>query len=449
MDKPTRLFCVASLVLLSACATYAPEPLAIGKSGLAPPVASVLERGAGEIERPWLQPVSVELSAPLAPDAISALAVANNPDLVAQRARAGVADAQVFAAGLLPDPTFSLGANTVLSGPDTMLDIAGGLGLDLAALRTRAVKREAAVAQGRQVRLDLAWAEWQTAGQARLQAVRIAELQQIVGLAEASQRSARSLLERITRAATRGDIAGDRLQAARLAVVDANDTLRMSERDLGAARVELTRLLGLPPAYPLTLAAPAPVTPPPPIARLFALALENRADLAALRAGYAAQEAVVRQAVLEQFPGLALTVNGQRDSADNLLVGPAVDLTLPLWNRNRGTIAVERATREALRAEYDARLFQTRADIAAAEAGIAVAMRRRKDALDGIGQIGHFATASSRAAKRGDLALETAQNAEQALRDRQIQLAQAQQDIAEQTIALELLTGTPKGAWPK
>ncbi|MBD3813762.1 MAG: TolC family protein, partial [Betaproteobacteria bacterium] len=189
---------------------------------------------------------------------------------------------------------------------------------------------------------------------------------------------------------------------------------------------------------------------PPPLAdTLLSLARDNRTDLAALRAGYDAQEAAVHQAVLEQFPNLGLTLNSQRDSAGNLLAGPAVDFTLPLWNRNRGAIAVERATREALRTEYDARLFQTRADIAAAIAGIATSRQRRAEALADIPRLEQFASASRRAASRGDLSLETAENAEQALRDRQMQLAQAEQDYAEQMIALELLAGTPRGAWPQ
>ena len=440
---------LGAALLLSACATYSPQSIDVQDTALAPPVASVLEKKAAAIERPWLEPVAIDLSRSLDQDGVAAIAVVNNPDLAAQRMRAGVSEAQVFAAGMLPDPTFSAGASKVLSGPDSLLDISGALGFDLSALRTRAARRGQAVAQEKQVRLDLAWAEWQAAGQARLQAVRIARLENIVALARASRDAAQSLLDRITRAATRGDIAGDRLQAARLATFSANDTLHSSEKELAAARSELRRLLGLPPNYPLRLADPALPDPPPPTGTLFALARDNRTDLAALRAGYAAQEAAVRVAVLEQFPNLAITLNAQRDSGGNLLAGPAVDLTLPIWNRNRGAIAVERATRAVLRAEYDARLFQTRADIAAAEAGIATALQRRADALDGLAQVEHFATASRSAANRGDLSRATAENAEQALRDRRIQLAQAEQDYGEQMIALELLTGTPRGAWPQ
>ncbi|WP_095011425.1 TolC family protein [Tsuneonella mangrovi] len=444
-----RIAIVAAMLMLSGCATYVPVPLASDSNALEKPVASVLEQSASAVERPWLKPVSIDLSKPLGLDAIATLAVANNPDLAALRARRGVAQAQVFAAGLLPDPTFSIGASKVASGPDTMLDVSGALGFDLNALRTRAVRRQGAVAQGEQVRLDLAWAEWQTAGQAKIQAVRIEQLQQIVSLAKKSRDSARSLLDRNERASARGDIAGDRLQAARVAAFSADDTYNTAAQSLVTAQGDLRRLLGLRPDQPLALAPIPDIASPPPASALFGLAEKNRTDLAALREGYAAQEAAVHKAVLDQFPNLGLTLNSQRDSAGNLLLGPAVDFTLPLWNRNRGTIAVERATRAALKAEYQARLFQTRADIAAAEAGVRTALQRKADALAGIDRIEHFAAASRTAADRGDLSLEAAESAEQALRDRQIQLAQAQQDYDEQMIALELLTGTPREAWPQ
>ncbi len=440
---------VPVMLLIASCATYTPEPLALRQTALADPIATILEARAGQLERPWLTPVSIDLSAPLSQDGIAAIAVLNNPDLAALRARASVAEAQVFAAGLLPDPTFSIGASKVLSGPDALLDLTTGLGLDIASLRTRTVRRELALAQNRQVRLDLAWAEWQTAGQARLQAARINRLERIVELAQASRMSSQSLLDRITRAAVRGDIAGDRLQSARLADLSSSGNLRSAQKALETARAELIRTIGLPPEYHLRLAEPPQFTSPPPTSALFAMAQANRTDLAALREGYGSQGAALRRAVLEQFPNLGLSLNTQRDSAGNLLAGPSLDFTIPLWNRNRGVIAVERATREALRSEYDARLFQTRADISAAEGAISLARLNRGDALAALPQLERHAAAARRAADRGDLSDETAANAEQALRDRQTQLAQAEQELNEQMIALEMLTGTPTGAWPK
>ena len=47
------------------------------------------------------------------------------------------------------------------------------------------------------------------------------------------------------------------------------------------------------------------------------------------------------------------------------------------------------------------------------------------------------------------MALATAQTAEAALRDKQLLLVQADQAIAEQMIALELLTGGLRESWPE
>lgn len=394
-----------------------------------------------------MKPSPVDLAAPLTPDGLAALAVVNNPDLIALRARAGVADAQAFAAGLLPDPTFSFGADKVLSGPDTFLNIAGALGLDLNALRKRAVTREQASAQARQVRLDLAWAEWQTAGQARIQAVRIKGLSRITGLTREANTAAQAQLARTSRAALRGDVPASDAESARIAAYDAADRLRSAERDLLTARQALARLLGLPPEIELSLAAVALPEAPLPPERLFAIARESRTDLAALQAGYAAQEASVHKAVLDQFPSLNLTVTGNRDSAGNFLLGPAIDFTLPLWNRNRGGIAVERATRDALKAEYEARLFNTRAEIAAAWNGIALARRQLEQAERGLPSLASQAELSARASLRGDLSQAAAATAAQQLRDRQFAIAQARLAIEEQTIALEMLSGTPIEGW--
>lgn len=439
---------LALMLLLAGCAHYAPLPLGDGDVMLKPADTAALSRAAGTIDRPYLIPVAIDLAQPLDPNAIAVIAVIANPDLKAKRARAGVADAQAFAARLMPDPTFSVGASPVLSGPDPFVDLANSLGVDLNALRTRGVQIAAARSAAEQVRLDLAWAEWQTGGQARLQAVRILGLERSAALAATNRAAAASMLERTLRAAGRGDLAPDQVNATRAAAFDSQDRERTLDRDLAAARLELTRLLGLPPATPLRLVATALPAPPLDAEALFALARTRRTDLRALEAGYAAQEAAVHKAVLDQFPTLGLTINGNRDSAGNTLIGPAVNFTLPLWNRNRGGIAIERATRTALKAEYDARLFQTRAEIAAAVSGIMVARRQREAVLRDLPAAIRFAEASRRAADRGDLALATAETAEQAARDKQVLLAASEQDIVEQTIALELLTGALKETWP-
>ena len=434
---------VVTAFVLTGCAVYRAQPLKEDPAVLDAPVAALLARDSARIERPYLQPVALDLAQPLDSNGIAVLAVIANPDLRAARLRSNVTVAQSFAARLLPDPTFSVGRDYLLSGPDHLDAIAAALGLNINTLLTGPVVRQKARSDERQVRLDLAWAEWQTAGQARIGAANVLGLEQMAALDQASRDAAQSLMDATVRAAGRGDRSGDQLQAVLTAAFDAAERYRTSERNLAAARFELTKLVGLPPGTELRLRSSAlPEAPLDPV-KLFTLAQNQRADLLALKAGYASQEAMVHKAVLEQFSKLDLTINASRDTSGNRLLGPAVALTLPLWNRNRGSIAVERATRDALQAEYESRLFQARAEIAAAVSGIETARRQRQEILSQLPELERFVQGSTDAANRGDLPPPTALAAAQALRGKEMQLAQNEQDIQQQWIALELLTGAP------
>ena len=434
---------------LAACAHYQPVPLRDPAIVLAAPDLALLSADAARIDRPYLTPQPIDLSQPLTPNALAIIAVLESPDLKALRVRNGVTDAQAFSARLLPDPTVQGSFDQRLSGPDPFNGFAGQIAADINQLRIRGAVRASGEASRRQVRLDLAWAEWQAAGQARLLGVRVLALTDQLRIARASAAAAQTLFDATARAVGRGDLAAGELDARRQSALDSADRARIAERDLIAAQGELAKQLGLPPEPPLRLAPAADPVVPPPAATLVSQALTRRLDLQALRAGYQVAEASLHIAVIEQFPTLALTLAYARDTANNHTIGPAVGFTLPLWNRNRGAIAVARATRAQLRAEYEARLFQTRADISAAVAGITAARRQRAELLEQLPALRRYAGATGRAAARGDLAPATAATAAQAVRDRDLTLAQLNQQIAEQVIALELLSGGPSEGWTR
>jgi outer membrane protein, heavy metal efflux system len=438
------------LALLSGgCATYQAKPLAPVTLASSLPDASLISIEASKIDRPFLTPQTIDLSAPLTLNAVAVIATIANPDLKAQRAKAGVADAQLFSARLLPDPSFQMSLDNVLAGPDTLLGFGGQLGFDISALRSRAAARASGEALRQQVRLDIAWAEWQIASDARLQAVKILSLTAQLKILQISVAASADLFGRTQRAAGRGDLAASEVDSRRATALDAADAARSMERDLGAAKYELNRLLGVPPETVIRLAdLPMPVaTPAADI--LTSQALTRRLDLQALRAGYDSAEAEMRKSIIAQFPNLSLTLAGGRDTGGNYTLGPQIGFNLPLWNRNRGEIAVVDSTRDQLRAEYEARLFQTRAQIAASVNGLAL-IRTQAEALRAqLPAIERYAVATRRAATRGDLSRATAESAEQTLRDRQSALGSLDQHYAEQSIALELLSGGPAEGWTK
>jgi outer membrane protein TolC len=436
-------------LLLVGCASYHAAPLAEPTTVPATPDMAIISADAARIDRPYLQPQPVDWTQPLTPNALAIIAVLENPDLKAQRAKAAVADAQAFAARLLPDPTVQASYDKLLAGPDPFDAFGGQLALDLNQLRTARVTRQNGEASRNQVRLDLAWAEWQTAGQARLQGVRVLALTQQLAIARTSAASAESLFERASRAGVRGDLSGADVDTRRQAALDAASKARTAENDLVTARGELNKLLGLPPETMLNLAPPAEPAIPPAATVLVAQSLDRRLDLQALRAGYDAAEADVHKAILDQFPNLSLTLASARDTSDNRTIGPAIGFTLPLWNRNRGGIATATATRAQLKAEYEARLFQTRAEITAAVQGLETARRQQAELAAQMPAMRRMAEGSAAAARRGDIAPAAAATAEQAVRDRELTLSQLDQQIAEQTIALELLSGGPGEGWTR
>lgn len=435
---------MALTALLGACASAPRAPLdgAVDDTLRGPDLAAV-SRDAASFRHPVLAPVAIDPTRPLTPEALGLIAVIANPDLKAARARAKVAGAQAFDAGLLPDPTVTLGFDKLLSGPDPLNGWLAQIAQDLIALRDRGVVRAHDRAAARQVRLDIAWQEWQTAGQARLLASRIAALSEIARLSAATRTANDALLRQVLTAAARGDLKADDVEARRIGAIDAADKAISAERDLETARHALNALLGLPPDATLVIAAPAPEGQPPDAGVLFARARDERLDLQALRAGYDAQEASVRKAVLDRFNSLQLTVTRARDTAGNQTVGGQVAFALPIWNANRGGVAIALATREQLRAEYAARVFATRAEIAELVSQLTLEESERERVSRELDALRPLADASDIAAAKGDLALSVAAAARQSVTDKALLLAGLDQAMDEQRAALRIAVGGP------
>jgi outer membrane protein TolC len=343
-----------ALVALSGCATYAPHPL---------PTRPDLAARA---------PTQSESSA-LDMNAIATLAVLNNPDLRAARAQTRVSEAQAFAAGLLPDPQLNASSDVpydhVSSPRDPRYPEYHAYGLTLAidvrALLTHASKRAAADAAYRQSREELLWKEWQTVAQARtLYVAQCIAAERRAFLAPATEQYARAAA-RSRRALARHDVTLDQASAdaASWAVMRAQQGV--ATRDAESAAHALDALLGLSPDTQLTLRPlGAPQVPDrEEIARAAEHLQDSRPDLRALAQGYRSEEAQVRVAVLSQFPNLVVGITHARDVSDVHTNGGTVSFNLPIFDGSRGDVAIQKATREQLRAEYQARIDQATADV--------------------------------------------------------------------------------------
>jgi outer membrane protein TolC len=434
----------AVALLLAGCETY--EPLAL------PQKPDLLDQ----------LPVTMP-GQPLDMDEVATIAVVNNADLKSARFKVGVAEAQAFEAGILPNPQLnaelifpsnqepkpvSLGGGQERPGPG----FSYGLSYDIQNLITQGAKVAAADSARDQQKLNVLWQEWQTVSQARTLYVQTASAEEKRMLyLEAQQRYA-AQSERSQRALQSRDITFDAAGTDLAALLDAQSQLRTAERAESQNLYNLRALMGVSQNVDVTL-RPLDLPDIPDRAAVeaaLARVAQLRPDLRALQAGYESQEQNLREAVLAQFPSLQLGVTrasdtvGDRSDVGNTVhtIGIGATLNLPLFDRNQGNIAIQKATRAQLLAEYQARLDQTTSD----SWRIWNEMQELNTAIgeiqERLPQLEMTAANAERAYMAGNLPALTAVALRNAVITRQAELSDLKQSLWSDAIALASVLGT-------
>jgi outer membrane protein TolC len=425
---------------LAACESYEPIPL--------PQTPNLLNR------------LPVQSSGPLDMDQVAGIAVINNPDLVSARFKAGVADAQAFEAGILPNPQINAelvfptnqqpkpGGDNVRPGPGYSF----GLAYDLQNLITQGAKEASANAARDQQKLNILWQEWQTVSQARTLYVTGANAVEKHALYTAAEERYSAQSERSSRALQAGDITFDAAATDLAALLDAQSQLRTAERTETQNAYNIRTLLGVTQNVDVTL-KPLGIPDIPDrsaVESALVKVAELRPDLRALQAGYQSQEETLREAVLAQFPSLQLGVTrasdtaGDRSDIGNTVhtIGVGATLNLPLFDRNQGNIAIQRATRAQLQSEYQARLDQTTSDAWR----IWTEMQQLNTAMQEIRmRLPDLETAAEnaqRAYMQGNLPALTAVTLENNVITRQAELSDLKQSLWSDSVALASVLGT-------
>ncbi|MDB5731358.1 MAG: hypothetical protein JWQ03_1253 [Variovorax sp.] len=448
--SPRMWLPVCAALALTGCSTYRPAELAAAPQF----PADIPDVTLGRPERPFpaldLHPFDARDG--LDVTEVAMLAVVNNPDLRAARAGARITAAQSFSAGLLPEPQLNLTRDfpdALASGGSSAF--VAGVSYAINALITHATTVEAGRQDRRQTDLNVLWQEWQVIAQARLLFVRLQAAAQRRDLLQRTDALLGDRYRRTRQALAAGLLTLDVVTPQFVALQDVERQLHDLDRQANQARFDLIALLGLAPGTTVALqgeAAFAPLDAGAIRARLPAL-LERRPDLQALRAGYAAQDARYRVALLGQFPALTLGVQRSRDTSNVYSRGFGITLGLPLFNRNRGEIRVQDATRDKLRAEYQQRLNTADTDIERVLAEQRISLRQLDDidaALDTLHSAGDRMRAAFAARNADALTLATLEIATLAKESERIDARQA---IQEQRIGMLTLTGgTAFGAVP-
>ncbi len=394
---------------------------------------------------PGLNPQHFDISDGLDLNEIALLAVANNPSLRSARQSVGETAAEVYAAHLFPDPRLSLDISHPTNGADVVDGRDLGLSYDIQSLVTRNAGKNVVEAAHDQRILQVLWRSWQVAQQARQLAVRVMAARNRQDLLRDALARYRSQYQQSRRLLKRGDATLASAASVTSAWFKLSSRFARQRQLYLDGMQELKALLGVSPDTELPLVSL--LEPEPESLRVepgeWRSLPRRRPDLLALAAGYESQEQRVRQAVLSQFPSLEIGFSRGRDMDGLYTTGLGVNLKLPLFSRGRGRIAVERATRKRLRAEYQARLDQARGSVARLQVRQRLVARRLAELRQRLPDLRALASAASKGYQRGDLAPLDWLNLDMTQLDYLLEEVDLKQALWEVRIALETLLARP------
>lgn len=431
------IYTLVTALFLVSCATYSPKPLTDSEvnKALGMPIQSISQN--------QLKPVPIDFSKPLTIQQIALITVITNPDLKALRAKNDIASAQVFDAGLLPDPQIMPAYEIpTTSGNGVTPAYSLWVNWDIGSLVTRSLKESAAKELQKQVSYSTAWQEWMIANQAELLATRVYYLQEQARLIQQSNIISKNYLNELQANLEQHNIKIDYFNQEKATYLDLVNQQQTIERLLAKTKLELTQVMGLPPTASIQLQINPNITIPKlNESELFAYARQNRLDVLALKAGYNNQEIQVRQAVLGQYPHFTTSIYPGQDNTSNGFFGTNVAFDIPVFNRNRGAIAIATATRENLYLEYIARLHNIQYNIYSVSKELNWATEQEKALNSEMPQLRNTDNRLKQELLNLNISLSNYTSFHNTLLTKELKLLSVQQDIAEQGVAMQMALG--------
>lgn len=298
-----------------------------------------------------------------------------NPDLRLARLEAGVTLATQGTAGAWEDPRFGFDGAEILSPGgqfqfgfrlDLTIPVSGRLEAEKAragAAHETELRRIADREWSLRVRVRLAWAAWS------VESERAALLREAVGR-----------VERIEAVAARLEAAGELTRAEarliRAEAVSSRARLAAAERDAETARLDLLRILGLPPGAAIELHPAMACEAVDGDAAEAGALIAGNTELAVLRAAYQVAEEALRLEIRKQFPDIVVGSGyGSEEGDDRLLLG--LSIPVPVFNANRAGIAEARARREVARAAVETAFERLEHELVMAKSRLAAARSQR------------------------------------------------------------------------
>ena len=429
---------------LAGCASYQPKPLDIHPSMRDAVTHVTID--TKDMPLPELRAHRFDPSHGLDMTDVAILAVVNNPDLRLARDDAHVAYAQAFAAGLLPDPQFAGEVDRPgpkVPGSDNYA-FNLGLSFDVGSLIYGPAKRKSAEAAARQTDLNLLWQEWQVVAQARVLFAQSVSNERLLKVLHENRDLLQARYDHTQAALAKGLTTADVAIADLSTLAGIDEQIHGAENDLNSARAQLAALLDLKPSVKLDLVGPAQL-PALDDAKVLAILPDlpaRRPDLLALKAGYESQDQTYRAAILQQFPDITIGLNRQRDTSRVYSTGTLVNFSIPLFDRNRGNIAVALATRQRLYDDFKSRLNTAYRNVEVILQNEPRLQRQLDESNAALAKLNAAAQDADLAFRRGNLDELGYVNLRAGVLAKQTEIIKLEETILEQDIALQTMVGS-------
>lgn len=409
--KRVCLLLAGSGLLLTACASYAPQPLAPTQLVAVTP----LRVGAATTD-------------------LLALALQRSPDVAAARARLASALAARKASKAYPAITLNLMSEYSREADPQrpwLWGAAADLPLDYGARRdARVTTSDVDVAKAR---ADLAEAVWRARQGLRSAQVHLADARAVAIAAKDLLNQRLALETALQQRVAAGEEARDGLDTARQASLLAQTTLTQAKGDQQAALVELAHALDTDAAS----VADLPVATSPHVSDNDDAMLYARPDILTAVADYDLSESQLRLAVAEQYPGVTVSP-GYTWERGVVKLPLNLSLSLPPMDGNRAHIEAAQSARLAAGKALEALVKSDLAAVAQARAQwrSAAALLQQIETHDAplAAQMAARAAAAQRQGESDRISLMQAKIAE---RETHLALAQAQASADQARLALE------------
>lgn len=380
-----RVRAIAGCLLLTSCATYQPEPL-VPSDELTRLSGVTIEGVTVQHARPGDGDESpqrlLDVTDGLNESELASIALSLNPGLKAKRLEAGLAEALVLSAGLLPNPKIGVGWRPGL-GNSSGYTADAALLVELLAPGERDARVDAATARSATVHAEVLATEWRVVSETRLSWLAVLSAEQGIDLLTEEVRLREQAVAHLRSRRELGEGTELDVVAAELELAQIQRDLRLATADLATSRRSLNAMLGLPPDHRLELTGsgkPLAITVFEDLSdeELDQRLLSGRLELRALEASYEEAEHELRLAVAKQFPRIDIGPSFDHENDGGDYLGLGVGIAIPLFDRNQGEIAERESQRRQRRAEYVTLLHSLRATAYERRA----TLRRAKAELD-------------------------------------------------------------------